>query len=108
MAYAGQRSFETDSGSVGDCPNPSCPHGRIEWRRWSGPADIPALFAGTCRKCGTWAAQCPVCGDRVTLCEHTVECSCETCLVLTRAGSFPHVDVITADDARRTYAPPGE
>ena len=91
----------------GDCP--ACAGGRIRWLRCCGPGDSPVLYAGACDVCGQWAAQCPVCGDRVRLENDVVECPCETCLVLLPEQSEPaRIESVTADDVRRTYAVPAK
>src|SRR5690349_15131617 len=91
---------------TGDCPE--CVGGHIRWQRCAGPGDSPVLNAGACDQCGQWAAQCPVCGDRIRLDNDLVECPCETCLVLLPdQGGAPRIESITADtgkEVRRTYA----
>ena len=110
MGPTERRSRELQHQHTGDCP--ACPCGRIQWRRWCAPGDSPALFAGACDRCGQWAAQCPVCGDRIRLDNDLVECPCETCLTLLPEQSGPpRIASITADtgnEVRRTYAVPSK
>jgi hypothetical protein len=89
----------------GDCP--ACACGRIQWQRCCGPGDALVLYAGACKHCGQWAGQCPVCGDRVQLDESVVECPCETCFALVpHMRGTPLIEIVTADEVRRTYAVP--
>ena len=109
MASTGRRGLGLQAQQhTGDCP--ACPDGRIQWQRFSGPDDPPALYAGACEQCGQWAAQCPGCGDRIRLEHDIVECPCETCLVLLPQQSTPsRIESITAhtgNEVRRTYALP--
>lgn len=101
-------ALRSDEGPAGDCPNPACRCGQIAWRRWSGLADLPPLYAGKCERCGQWAVQCPLCGDLVPIGEHVVECSCELCLVLAGTACGPVIELVTTDDVTRTYALSGE
>lgn len=106
MAYTDPGSSWPGEEAASDCPNPACPDGRIAWLRWSGPADLPPLYAGTCDHCGQWAAGCPICGDLVPLGPAAVECTCELCITLIETDKGARIEIITADDARRAYAPP--
>lgn len=45
----------------GGCPNENCYTGDIGWRWWLSNDD--RLRAGQCTTCGTWAVECPECGE---------------------------------------------
>ena len=59
----------------GDCPNPNCYLGDIQWTWWESPE--ARMRAGSCALCGTWAVECPTCGE-IDLPEGDVCYSCDT------------------------------
>jgi hypothetical protein len=59
----------------GDCPNENCYTGDIRWTWWESPE--AHLRAGSCDTCGTWAVECPTCGE-IDLLEANACYSCET------------------------------
>ena len=46
---------------LGDCPNENCYTGDIGWTWWESRKG--RLRAGSCDVCGTWAVECPTCGE---------------------------------------------
>jgi len=63
----------------GDCPNENCYTGDIRWTWWESPE--ARLRAGSCDTCGTWAVECPTCGE-FDLLEANACYSCETKITL--------------------------
>ena len=56
-----------------DCPNVNCMTGRVEWSSWETEAG-DSLRAGACDTCGSWAVQCPECGDFIDFFTDDSEC----------------------------------
>ncbi|WP_394525619.1 HNH endonuclease [Paenarthrobacter nicotinovorans] len=63
----------TKVSSVGDCPNPNCRYGDVDWQTW-GDSDSGELEAGVCPDCDTRAVTCPECGTKTAFFWNEVEC----------------------------------
>lgn len=48
---------ETFKPKFGDCENPNCINGDVDWQEWTQD-DGSIVEAGACRACGTWAVRC--------------------------------------------------
>jgi hypothetical protein len=59
---------------LGDCPNDNCYTGDISWYRWR--SDTGQMRSGACDNCGTWAAECPECGEIVDFFSNDADCGC--------------------------------
>jgi hypothetical protein len=72
--------------SLGDCPNPNCITGNIEWETF--PHSDGLLRAGYCDACGVPAVECQNCDTQTCFFwEHEQVCDgCETKFVLEKVG----------------------
>lgn len=59
----------------GDCGNPNCPDGNIDWQDWTQPESTP-VSGGGCPMCGLWSVSCE-CGE--ITCFVTSEEKCVAC-----------------------------
>jgi hypothetical protein len=90
-------------GSLADCPNENC-MGEIQWTWWESTKG--RLRAGTCYVCGSWAAECPTCGE-VESPEGAACYSCETNISLDwdRKGTEVESIEIEVDGESVSYGP---
>jgi hypothetical protein len=91
----------------GDCPNENCLTGDIRWIWWLSPTS--RIRAGCCDTCGTWAVECPACGEFDPL--DTGACySCETKIELEwdRKGAEAESIEVEFDGQIASYRPSGE
>lgn len=77
---------------LGDCPNPNCYTGDISWSWWKSAEE--RVCAGSCDTCGTWAAECPTCGE-VDFVEDGACYACDTNITL--GWGRKGIDVETID-----------
>jgi hypothetical protein len=91
----------------GDCPNENCITGDIRWIWWASPTS--RIRAGSCDACGTWAVECPTCGEAESL--DTGACySCETTIELEwdRKGADVESIGVEFDGQMASYRPMAE
>lgn len=79
---------------LGDCPNGNCYTGDVVWHEW--PNAFGEIRGGSCGTCGTWAAECPKCGEVVAFVNTTEECYCGTILSLDYERKGSEVEGITS------------
>jgi Restriction endonuclease len=86
----------------GDCPNENCWMGDILWTWWD--ASNTRLRAGSCDTCGTWAVECPSCGES-DLVDSGACYSCEAniALIWDRKGSEVQGIEVEVGNAMSTY-----
>lgn len=63
----------------GDCPNENCITGDVRWQWWN--SENGSIRAGECDTCGSWAVECPECGEVIDF--FTDESPCYSCGTVT-------------------------